>query len=348
MQQLTLNLVNYNSLDISPSGLLLQQQRMPLKEKIEWSKEKIKEWIEYWGSDHVYISFSGGKDSTVLLHLVREMYPDVKAVFVDTGVEYPEIVEFVKQFENVDWLEPKKSFRDVVIDHGYPIVSKEYANKIETIRKFSDDPKVINHYKLGIRNGENTRFGLPKKWWYLLNVDFKISSYCCFCLKKSPIFKYEGKNKVVPILAMRAEESQKRVLMYFEHGCNSYDKKRPSSNPLAIWTEQDILRYLKENNIPIAKCYGDIIEDRGYLSTAKEHRTGCMFCGYGLHLQEQPNKYQRMKVRYPELWEYAMKPIEEGGLGMRHVLEVYGVPYGEESCLKNQFHNSNYMSKEIG
>jgi len=150
---------------------------------------------------------------------------------------------------------------------------------------------------------------------------------------------------------MRAEESSKRRLDLIRRGkkYNNFDFKRPTSNPLAMWTEQDILQYLKENDIPIAKCYGDIIEDeKGNLKTTGEKRTGCMFCAYGLHLQEQPNKYQRMKVRYPELWEYAMKPIEEGGLGMRHVLEVYGVPYGEESCLKNQFHNSNYMSKEIG
>ncbi len=326
---------------------------MSLNEKVEQTKLAIKEWVEYWGINGVYVSFSGGKDSTVLLHIARQLYPDIKAVFVDTGVEFPEIIEFVKQFGNVDWLKYRKSFRDVVIEYGYPIVSKEVSNHIWCVRYYSNESDRVAYYKEGIRNGKKTSYGLPKKWWYLIDSDIKISDRCCYWLKKSSIKAYEKRNKVVPILAMRAEESNKRRIDFVKGGrkCNNFDFKRPMSNPLAIWTEQDILRYLKENNITIAGCYGDIIEDNnGNLRTTGEQRTGCMFCAYGLHLQEQPNKYQRMKVKYPEMWEYAMKPIEEGGLGMKHVLEVYGVPYGEESCLKNQlaFHDSNYMSKEIG
>lgn len=303
---------------------------MSLNEKVEQAKLAIKEWAEYWGINGVYVSFSGGKDSTVLLHIARQLYPDIKAVFVDTGVEFPEIIEFVKQFGNVDWLKYRKSFRDVVIEYGYPIVSKEFSNKIACIRMYINKPDKVAYYKEGIRNGKKTSYGLPKKWWYLIDSDIKISDRCCYWLKKSPVKAYEKKNKVVPILAMRAEESSKRRISFIkgERKYNNFDFKRPISNPLAMWTEQDILRYLKENDIPIARCYGDIIEDeKGNLKTTGEKRTGCMFCAYGLHLQKQPNKYQRMKVKYPEMWKYAMKPVEEGGLGMKHVLEVYGVPY---------------------
>lgn len=68
----------------------------------------------------MYVSFSGGKDSTVLLDLVRSEYPNVKAVFVDTGLEYPEIRSFVKTFDNVEILKPKKNFKQVIQEYGYP------------------------------------------------------------------------------------------------------------------------------------------------------------------------------------------------------------------------------------
>lgn len=76
------------------------RQAMPLKDKIAFTQRRINEWVKFFGSDGCYVSFSGGKDSTVLLHLVRELYPDVEAVFVDTGLEYPEIRKFVKTFDN--------------------------------------------------------------------------------------------------------------------------------------------------------------------------------------------------------------------------------------------------------
>jgi 3'-phosphoadenosine 5'-phosphosulfate sulfotransferase (PAPS reductase)/FAD synthetase len=92
---------------------LQQLQGLPLEAKIIKTKIRIREWYEHWNGD-VYISFSGGKDSTVLLDLVRSIYPDVPAVFVDTGLEYPEIREFVKTFDNVVWVRPKMNFKDVV------------------------------------------------------------------------------------------------------------------------------------------------------------------------------------------------------------------------------------------
>lgn len=93
---------------------LLEFQSYPLSVKIEMTKHRIREWINRFGEDGVYISFSGGKDSTVLLDLVRKDYPNVEAAFVDTGLEYPEIREFVKQFDNVTWLKPKMNFKKVI------------------------------------------------------------------------------------------------------------------------------------------------------------------------------------------------------------------------------------------
>ena len=111
-------------------------QAMPLNLKISMTKTRIREWVRYYGEEGVYVSFSGGKDSTVLLRLVREEYPDVPAVFVDTGLEFPEIREFVKTFDNVIWLKPDMNFRKVIEKYGYPFISKEVAECVYGARKY--------------------------------------------------------------------------------------------------------------------------------------------------------------------------------------------------------------------
>ena len=115
---------------------LYQMQSLPLSAKVKMTERRITEWVEEYGEDGVYVSFSGGKDSTVLLHIARKLYPYLKAVFVDTGLEYPEIREFVKTFENVDWLKPKMSFKQVIEKYGYPFISKEVSECVECARKY--------------------------------------------------------------------------------------------------------------------------------------------------------------------------------------------------------------------
>lgn len=117
---------------------LKQKQALPLEVKILLTRERVRQWIDEYGEDGVYISFSGGKDSTVLLDLVRNRfgYKNVTAVFVDTGLEYPEIREFVKTFDNVDWIKPTMNFRQVIAKHGYPFSSKEISEAVEGARKY--------------------------------------------------------------------------------------------------------------------------------------------------------------------------------------------------------------------
>ena len=114
---------------------LKMRQAMSLEDKIRFTQRRIKEWVEHFGLDGVYVSFSGGKDSTVLLDICRKLYPDIKAMFVDTGLEYPEIKEFVKSIDNVDIIRPKMMFNKVIEQYGYPIISKEVSECVDQARK---------------------------------------------------------------------------------------------------------------------------------------------------------------------------------------------------------------------
>ena len=108
-------------------------QNYPLELKVEKTKLRIKEWYEHYNGE-VYVSFSGGKDSTVLLDIVRSMYPDIEAVFINTGLEYPEIYKFVKTFKSVTILKPEMNFKQVINTYGYPVISKENSQYIYEIR----------------------------------------------------------------------------------------------------------------------------------------------------------------------------------------------------------------------
>ena len=153
-------------------------QAMPLEVKVAMTKTRIREWVKEYSTDGVYVSFSGGKDSTVLLHIVRELYPNVEAVFVDTGLEYPEIREFVKTFSNVTILRPKMRFDEVIKKYGYPLISKDVAQMIYYGRRGTEfGLKKIKGLKT---NGEPSHFRKRYvKYAPLLNVDFNISNWCC-------------------------------------------------------------------------------------------------------------------------------------------------------------------------
>lgn len=134
--------------------------------------------------------------------------------------------------------------------------------------------------------------------------------------------------------AQTAAESRLRTMQWLQNGCNGFDMKAPISNPMAFWTEQDVLLYIRENNLPIAKVYGDIVavdekdsnqlsladlglfeKERPCLTTTGAKRTGCMFCLYGIHMEKSPNRLERMKVTHPKIYDFMMRPESEGGLG---------------------------------
>lgn len=304
---------------------LKTMQSWDLERKIRVTQTRLIEWFQHYNGK-VFVAFSGGKDSTVLLDLARRIYSDIEAVFVDTGLEYPEIREHVKTYGNVRWLKPDMNFKKVIEKYGYPIISKEVSRDIAVARR-KPDGKTAQKF---IRNSDyHKKYGdrwLLEKWIFLRDSEIPISNQCCNIMKKKPIQKYIQESGKQQIIGTMASESVLRKQNWIKNGCNAFHQKRPSSQPMSFWTEQDVLRYIKEFNIEYASVYGDIIEnDKGRLRTTGCDRTGCIFCGFGCHLEKEPNRFQRLKQTHPKLWEYCMKPTSECGLGMKEVLEFMSV-----------------------
>ena len=377
---------------------LQQLQALPLNIKVEKTKQRIREWVEHFGVNGVYVSFSGGKDSTVLLHLVREMYPSIPAVFCDTSLEFPEIREFVKSFDNVIFLKPKMNFRQVIEKYGYPFISKEvsdcvsYARRYlkKIIKEFKADmqdelgditpidyadficmlnptaggenrhyrrirglhefkAKAIDNFRvqrlLGIlpRSGKATLEETPEppdrsafscaRYQFFLDAPFEISNSCCYVMKKAPFKKYEKETGKVSMSGQLASESKLRTQVWLRNGCNAFGGKRKTSNPMAFWTENDVLLYIYQNKIPIASVYGEVIKDNGddnvdgqmdigqfglfddevpLLKTTGYSRTGCVACGFGCHREKAgEGRFELLKVTHPKLCDYIMRPWEE-------------------------------------
>lgn len=309
---------------------LRELQEMNLASKIIHTRSRIREYYEKLDGK-VYISFSGGKDSTVLLHIAREMYPEIPAVFVNTGLEYPEIREHVRTFENVEWLKPEKSFKEVILSEGYPIASKKISKFINAYRRGIPYAIKFMNGEAYDSQGRKSRFCIAKRWRCLADAPFMVSNKCCDIMKKAPIKKYAKETKRSPIIGTMAGESEQRLQAWLSTGCNSFDSEKEMSKPLSIWTEQDILQYIVDNDIKIASVYGDIVNDEsGNLKTTGLERTGCMFCGFGAHIEKSPNRFERMKETHPKQWEFCMKSVEDGGLGMKAVLDYCNIPTGYE------------------
>lgn len=286
------------------------QLKMPYEEKLQRSKELILEWyLQYRGN--VYVSFSGGKDSTALLHLARSIKgcEGIPGVFIDTGLEYPEIRDFVRQQENIAWVKPKKTFKEVIEHYGWPVVSKETARYIYEIRN-SNSEKTRQ-----LRLNFGHFFALKKKWEPLINAPFKISDFCCREMKKNPVKEYEKLTGAKPMIGVMASESRQRLSTYLITNCNAFSAKHPISRPIIFWSEQDTLRYLYENNIPIASVYGDIVCEDGVYKTTGVERTGCMFCMFGAH-NKCDRRFELMQQTHPKQYDYIMNT-----LGGKEVLE---------------------------
>jgi 3'-phosphoadenosine 5'-phosphosulfate sulfotransferase (PAPS reductase)/FAD synthetase len=377
------------------SSDLAQYQSLPLEAKIQMTKQRIKAWYEAWTrfeiydtatgktrfstidtrdfraepemkateyiksavNGQVYVGFSGGKDSTVLKHIVDSMYDDVPSLFVNSGLEYPEIQKFAISQKNVVTVRPKMRFDEVIKKHGYPVISKSVSQIIKTA-KYNK-----NTYRFQLlegtakdKDGNKSLFNVPQ-WKFLIDAPFDTSSRCCDVMKKSPIHQYEKETGRKALIGTMAQESRNRYISWLKNGCNAFESKKPISQPLSFWTEQDILHYIKKYDVPYCSVYGDIVVDfndgtpneqiniidylgeyepEDMLKTTGCNRTGCIFCMFGCHLEKEPNRFQRLKETHPRQYEYCIgggemvegkwQPSKEG-LGLGKVLDEIGVKY---------------------
>lgn len=329
-------------------------QALPLSLKVRRSQQRIREWVSHYGTEGVYISFSGGKDSTVLLHLVRELYPDIPAVFVNTGLEYPEIQHFARSFENVVTLRPAMGFPEVISKYGYPFISKEVSRCVWYGRKAL--ARGVKNWAIEMLQGERmynnqvSRFN-KEKWGSLLKTDFEIGDMCCNVMKKAPFKSYGQTNNRVSIIGSLAEESKRREGGWVRTGCNAFQSDHPHSMPLSFWTENDVLEFIKTNHLPICSVYGDVVVDgddgfeyetaigiKCKYRTTGCSRTGCVFCGFGAHLEKGEGRFERLKRTHPKQYGYCMgggaygedgiwRPSKQG-LGMAHVIDELCRLYG--------------------
>lgn len=329
-----------------------------MKLKIRLTQQRIREWVSEFGTDGVYVSFSGGKDSTVLLHIVRELYPDIPAVFCDTGLEYPEIRQFVKTWDNVVWLKPKKNFFEICQEYGFPLINKEVAEYAEDAKKWLEKNGVNRievmqmeeligrapqrlKQMLGLlkdKDGNRSLFN-RERYAFMLDAPFYISNKCCDVMKKKPFADYHKETGRVPFTAQMASESRMRTQRWLQYGCNAFDAQKKISNPMSFWTEQDVLLYIYKNKIKIASVYGDVIKENDVdgqldlddlglfdlglpvLKTTGCDRTGCVLCGFAAHRErEGEGRFEQLRSTHPNMYK-ALEKAENNGVTMLEAIK---------------------------
>ncbi len=284
---------------------LAMLKSMPLNFKIIKSKQLIQEAIDRYGQDYIYVSYSGGKDSTVLSHLARDIHPNILHIFSNTTCEYPETLKQIKWEKEkngmnlliatpTDKYGERWNFKRVVEQEGFPMFTKEVANAIRTYRRAKSEKTRQNSIEYLTRRFKR----------FLRYKDYNISDRCCEKLKKAPIKKLAKQLKMeCTLIGTLSEESRQREMDWINYGCNVFEVKKDNQcRPLSFWTEQDIYDYIELYNIKISSLY-----EMGY------SRNGCMFCGFGIEydIEQGKNRYERLAETHPNSYNYMIKHFKD-------------------------------------
>lgn len=268
------------------------RQGWTLEQKIDHSLGAIEAAL-FHSNNNAYVSFSGGKDSSIILYLARIVKPDIKAVFFNTTNEFPEIYRFVN---NTDCLkvQGETTLKRVIEKCGFPLISKEQAQYIREAR--TTNSEKLLELRLHGRKGNQGK--ISEKWQHLINAPFDISEKCCYYLKKRPAYKFEKEAKMLPIIGTSVDESRLRKQKYLYTGCNAFSDNRPASYPISIWTNEDKWNFIRKENVPYCEIY-----DKG------ETQTGCMICGFGCH---RDDRFERLQKTHSVAYENGMNLTNNG------------------------------------
>jgi 3'-phosphoadenosine 5'-phosphosulfate sulfotransferase (PAPS reductase)/FAD synthetase len=304
---------------------LQEMQLWPLKSKIDYAHEKIQRALERMTLP--CLAFSAGKDSTVLLHLLRQHKPDIAVIYGNTTIEFPECVQFARWLRkewNLNFYEarPQVTFWWVVENYGWPLLGKEFGVG-GVAHKTSREKFFAELEERGELTGQ-----------YAIQAEVPISSACCAYLKEKPAKKVQRELGIDGVfLGILAGESRRRTFNFLHYGDLYYPKNEKlwKCHPLSIWTDEDIWAYIREFRVPYASLYdtGFYHETTGEWISHK--RNGCMFCGMDIKFAN--NHLSIMRRTHPKAWRTVMihKGLGKVLLKLRFALDDHQLDLFEES-----------------
>lgn len=285
----------------------MELKKLPIESKVKITNQIISDWYENH-EGRVFVAFSGGFKSSLLLYFVRKMYPEVPAVFVDNELEYPEIKRFAITTSNTEVIYPKRKYQEVIEKFGYQVISKEVSENVASYRNTGSE-KALRMLKGILRNGKPNLFS-KHDFSYLIDAPFKISRQCCLQMKHQPLQTYASKNK----LAMFKGNTSSRAVNILSTSelrsfCNRYKDSYYLSHsyPLYFWLPSEILGYLYRHQIRHPTYRGEIYYDKYshlYMTREKGER-GCLLCLCNLDKYDREKKFVKMKEKYPEYYSRA-------------------------------------------
>ena len=333
------------------------KQKLPYEAKVEYAASRVREFYDHLDGQ-VFVSV-GGLDSITLLVFIRSLKLDVPAVSV-SSLEDKSIQRVQKEL-GVERLRPAlrpdgKPWRkvDIIRQFGYPVLSKEIAGKITLLQHPTEQNATVRHAILTGETGEfggnrtGSRMKLAQKWLDLFGgsdpdgaamgykaAPFLVSDKCCYYLKEKPCDDYAKKTGRYPYMGLMASEGGRRAKSLMLNGCNYYGKTTTRSAPFAIFSRQDVLQLALDLAVPVPDIYGEIVRDPdGTLRTTGAQRTGCSMCGFGIHLEKRPHRFDLLYARNPKEWDFWMNrcDTDENGnpCGWGRVLDYIGVEWRQE------------------
>lgn len=325
----------------------MELQDLPYDVKKMWAIEKGKEFFEHF-EGKVACSV-GGLDSMVLLAMLRKyVNPDIVGVSVST-LEDKSIQRIHQQLPNMVLLKPYKSMHQVIKDHGFPVISKEKAGKIQMLQRPTEKNACVRNAIItgdtgaygGWRTG--TKMKLPQKWLELFagpenkkygtnykTAPFKVSPDCCYHMKEKPADDWFKKSGFKPYMGLMASEGGQREKALMNHGCNFYGKTVQRSCPMAIFRRNDLLRLALDLEVQVPAIYGEIRQrGDGEYETTMAQRTGCTMCGFGIHIEKRPHRFDRLRQTNPKEWKFWMYEM-----GWGEVLTYIGIGWKDDYSLR--------------